>query len=79
MNTKALALLDKMARAKKLAEKGYTRWHQMEVSDSKTGRKHYDQYVRYTEKYDEAEKELRTLLSLMPASRPNQGLASVIS
>lgn len=63
MSKKAIALLDKMARAKKLAEKGYTRWHQMGVSDSKTGRKHYDQYLRYAEQYDEAEKALRELLA----------------
>ena len=63
MNTrKALELLDKMARAKKLAEKGYTRWHQLEISDSITGRKAYDQYLRYAEKYDECEKALRTLI-----------------
>jgi hypothetical protein len=61
-NLEAILLLDRMKKAKKLAENGYGRWHRMEISDSKTGRKAYDQYLRYSEQYDQLEKTLRVVL-----------------
>lgn len=62
MSKKAIALLDKMAKAKQREGRSHWEWQRMTVSDSKTGRMHYDRYLKHAEIYDQAEKELRALL-----------------